>query len=337
MLRLGVIGYGYWGPNIVRNFVMLPKSRVTMLVDLRQENLDKVHAMYPTIDVTTDCDRMLLSPDVDAVAIATPLSTHYPLAKAALEAGKHVFVEKPMTTTSAQARELIALAQRKKLTLMVDHTFVYTGAVRKMRELITGGDLGDLFYFDSARINLGLLQQDTNVLWDLAPHDLSILSYLIDEPPQAVQAVGYRHVGERQEEIASMSLRYASGFHAHVRVSWLSPVKMRLTLIGGSKKMIVYDDVEPSDKVRVYDKGVALERPKVEVTALTPMYRAGDVVIPALDRTEALSIEARHFVDCIEKGERPLTDGAAGLRVVALLEAAQQSLDQQGAFVPLGA
>jgi predicted dehydrogenase len=285
--------------------------------------------------VTTDAREMLLSPDVDAVAVATPLSTHYPLAKAALEAGKHVFIEKPMTATSAHARELIALAERKDLTLMVDHTFVYTGAVRKIRELIEAGDLGDIFYFDSARMNLGLLQQDTNVLWDLAPHDLSILSYLIDEPPQAVQAIGYRHIGGRQDEIAAVNLRYASGFHAHIRVSWLSPVKMRLTFIGGSRKMIVYNDVEPSEKVRVYDKGVALEAPKVEVTALSPMYRTGDVVIPALDHTEALSIEARHFVDCIEKHERPLTGGAAGLRVVTILERAQHSLEEDGAFVPL--
>ena len=337
MLRVGVIGYGYWGPNVVRNFVAGPNSRVTMVADVRSENLAKVRSLHPTMAVTTDAAELLRSRDVDAVAIATPLSAHYPLARAALEAGKHVLIEKPMTRTSAHAEELIAIAERRRLTLMVDHTFVYTGAVRKIRQAIDAGELGELFYFDSARMNLGLLQADTSVLWDLAPHDVSILSHLIDEPPEAVQAAGYRHVGGRHDEIAAVNLRYASGFHAHIRVSWLSPVKMRLTILGGSRKMIVYDDVEPSEKVRIYDKGVVLGDRDIEVTAISPMYRAGDVLIPALDHTEALGIEARHFVDCVETGRPPVTDGAAGLRVVTILERAERSLAEGGTFVPLGA
>lgn len=334
-IRIGVIGYGYWGPNLARNFHVRDDAAVTMVADRDEKRLAQVGRDYASIRTTRDAEELLSDPQVDAVSIATPISTHYALAKAALEAGKHVLIEKPMTQTSAQAKSLIALAKRKKKTLMVGHTFVYTGAVQKMRDLIDSGELGKLYYFDSARFNLGLLQKDSNVLWDLAPHDLSMVLRLIDERPAAVQAFGSAHVGRVQEEFAFMVLRYKSGFHAHIRVSWLSPLKIRLTLLAGSKKMVVFDDVDPSEKVRVYDKSVMLAPPAEEVTAFNPIYRAGDVLIPALDRAEALAKETAHFLECIRTGKRPLSDGQAGLEVVRLLEAAQQSIDRNGMFVTL--
>lgn len=334
-LKIGVIGYGYWGPNLVRNFVAQPESTVTMVADLEPTNLRKVRQLFPSVGLTEHASELIESSDVDAVAIATPVSSHFELAKAAIEAGKHVLIEKPITSACQQAQELIALAEQNQVVLMVDHTFVFTGAVRKMRQLIEDGELGELYYFDSERINLGLLQQDVNVLWDLATHDLSILLYLFDESPASVQAIGHRHVNSAQEEMASLNLNYESGFHAHIRVSWLSPVKMRLTLIGGSRKMIVYNDVEPSEKVRVYDKGIVLDFGDEEVTAMKPIYRAGDVFIPELDRTEALQAETSHFLDCIRDGQQPLTGGAEGLAVVKILEAANRSLESGCAFVPI--
>ncbi len=335
-LRIGVIGYGYWGPNLVRNFSLHGGARVTMVSDFDEKKLAAVRTSYPSIRTVRDGLELIHDPEVDAVSIATPISTHFALAKAALEAGKHVLVEKPMTATAAEAEELVALAKKQGRVLMVGHTFVYTGAVRKMREIIDAGELGTPYYFDSARFNLGLLQKDSNVLWDLAPHDLSIVLHLVDERPVAVQAFGQRHVGDRQEEFAFMVLRYASGFHAHIRASWISPVKIRLTMLAGSKKMLVFDDVEPSEKIRVYDKGVTLPSSGgQEVTAFNPIYRAGDVLIPALDRTEALRKETEHFLNCVRSGQKPLSDGTAGLEVVRLLEAAQRSMAENGAFIPL--
>jgi predicted dehydrogenase len=334
-IRVGIIGYGYWGPNLVRNFHQHENARVTMVSDFDEKKLAQIPQNYPHVRTVRDGSELIRDPEVDAVSIATPISTHFKLAKEALEAGKHVLVEKPITATSAEARELMKIAKERNLTLMVGHTFVYTGAVQKMRELIDAGELGTLYYFDSARFNLGLIQRDSNVLWDLAPHDLSIVLHLFAERPETVQAFGQTHVGSGQEEFAFMVLRYKSGFHAHIRVSWISPVKIRMTLLGGSKKMIVYDDVEPSEKIRIYDKGVTLTPPAEEVTAFNPIYRAGDVLIPALDRTEALKRETAHFLECIETGRTPLSDGQAGLDVVRLLEAAQQSMKQNGAFVTL--
>lgn len=334
VINVGVIGYGYWGPNLVRNFVALDESSVTMVADRDESRLANLHKVLPSIPSTRDAHCLIESAGVDAVAIATPVSTHYELAKAALLAGKHVLVEKPITTDSAQAEELIAIAKERRLVLMVDHTFIYTGAIRKIRELIDSGELGDSYYFDSERINLGILQQDVNVLWDLATHDLSILLHLHPEKPVAVQAIAYSHVG-RQEEMAEVNLQYASGFHAHIRVSWLSPVKMRLTMIGGSKRMVVYDDVEPSDKIRVYDKGIVLDLEEEEVTTMKPIYRAGDVYIPKLDRTEALQTEAEHFLECIRHNRTPITSGTDGLAVVRILEAAGKSLKANSSFIPL--
>jgi predicted dehydrogenase len=337
-LRVGIIGFGYWGPNLVRNFSLAENTTVAMISDRDEKKRKIAQATYPAVRVTADGNDIINDPNVDAVAIATPISTHFPFAKAALEAGKHVLVEKPMAQTTEEARILIDLAKKKNLTLMVGHTFLYTGAVRKMRELIESGEMGELYYFDSVRFNLGLLQHDVNVIWDLAPHDLSIVLYLMDERPESLQAIAHRHVGQKQEEIATLTLLYKSGFHANISLSWISPVKLRTTLLAGSKKMVVYDDIEPSEKVRVYDKGVTMPTSgPQEVTAFNPIYRAGDVLIPALDRTEALRKEVTHFVECARTQAKPLTDGYNGLAVVALMEAAQTSVSNNGAFVPLPA
>ncbi len=331
-LRVGVIGFGYWGPNLVRNFAALEDSEVTLIADFSEERRHLAARAYPTVPVIASGHELATSDRVDAVAIATPAASHFELASAAIERGKHVLISKPLARNHNEVDRLIALAERHSVVLMVDHTFVYTGAVRKMRELVAAGELGDLYYYFSTRVNLGLLQDDVNVLWDLAVHDLAILDYLIEEEPRAVQAVSSCSVG-RQEEVATLCVKYSSGFTAHVHVSWLSPVKMRLTTLTGSAKMIVYDDVEPSEKVKVYDKGVDLA--PEDVTTAKPIYRAGDVFIPALDRTEALETEARHFIDCIRRDRRPQTGGRSGLRVVRMLEAAGESLDAGGNFVPL--
>ena len=335
-IRIAVIGYGYWGPNLVRNFSGLEGCQVTAVCDLNPELLAAASRLYPAIRVTDSVEELLAGREIDAVSIATPVATHFELARRVIESGRHVLIEKPMTSTSEESRQLIDLAASAGVVLMVDHTFLYTGAVRKIRELLDSGELGTPYYFDSERISLGLLQQDINVVWDLAPHDLSILQYLFDERPESLQAMGYRHVGGERDEMASLNLHYQSGLHAQVRVSWLSPVKVRRTMIGGSRRMVVYDDVEPSEKVRVYDKGVALDLADEEVTALTPIYRAGDVHIPTLDRAEALQVEAAHFLDCIHSGREPLTGGAEGLAVVEWLEAADRSMAAGGDFVWLG-
>ena len=334
-IRVAVIGYGYWGPNLVRNFSGLDDCVVTAVCDLDEAARATAGRFYPAVRIVGDVGELLDADDVDAVAIATPVSSHFSLAQQVIQSGRHVLIEKPMTTTSQEARELIALAEDAGVVLMVDHTFLYTGAVRKMRSLLDEGEIGTPYYFDSERISLGLLQQDINVVWDLAPHDLSILDYLFDERPTALQAVGYRHVGSGREEMATLNLHYASGLHAQIRVSWLSPVKVRRTMLGGSRRMIVYDDVEPSEKVKVYDKGVVLDLDGEDVTPQKPIYRAGDVSIPTLDRAEALQVETAHFLECIRDGSRPLSGGAEGLAVVELLEAADRSLAQNGAFVTL--
>ena len=334
-IRVAVIGYGYWGPNLVRNFSGLDDCIVTAVCDLDESARATAGRFYPAVRVVGDVEDLLASDDVDAVAIATPVSSHFPLAQRVIQSGRHVLIEKPMTTTSQEARELISLAEDAGGVLMGDHTFLYTGAGRKMRALLEEGEIGTPYYFDSERISLGLLQQDINVVWDLAPHDLSILDYLFDERPATLQAVGYRHVGSELDEMATLNLHYPSGLHAQIRVSWLSPVKVRRTMLGGSRRMIVYDDVEPSEKLKIYDKGVVLDLDGEDVTPLKPIYRAGDVSIPTLDRAEALQVETAHFLECIREGSRPLSGGAEGLAVVELLEAADRSLAQKGAFLTL--
>jgi len=333
-IRIGVIGYGYWGPNLVRNFHEASGGEVTMVSDQNDEQLQRAQSRYPAITVTDDPQALIHSPQVDAVAIATPVSAHYPLALAALKAGKHVFVEKPMAATTAQAEELIEEAARRNLTLMVDHTFVYTGAVRKIHEIVQAGALGQVYYYDSTRVNLGLFQHDVNVLWDLAVHDLSIIEFVFNRAPQAVSATGMSHVPGAPENVAFLTVYYADNLLAHINVNWLAPVKIRRTLIGGSKQMIVYDALEPIETVKVYDKGIEVKSTQ-ELYRTLIGYRTGDMYSPKIDTTEALSLEASHFIRCIEHGLRPETDGAAGLRVVKILEAATESMRGQGGVVGL--
>lgn len=332
MIGIGVVGYGYWGPNLVRNFAETPGARLTAVCDSRQDRLNLVQQRYPGVETFTDFAQMLRSPRLDAVVIATPVHLHYTLAEQALNAGKHVLVEKPLSFSSKDAGRLIELAAARRLVLMVDHTFVYTGAVKKIRELVASGEIGDFLYYDSVRVNLGLFQHDINVLWDLAVHDLSILDFILPERATAVSATGMAHVPGKPENMAYMTLYFATNILAHIHVNWLSPVKVRQTLIGGSKKMIVYDDLMPSEKIKIYDRGVTLtQNPKQEdVYKLLVSYRSGDMWAPKLDETEALKAECAEFVRCIEKGAVPDNDGCAGLRIVKILEAASTSLKKRG-------
>jgi len=337
VITIGVIGYGYWGPNLVRNFSEAAGARVGFVTDLHPERLSQAAARYPAIKVSTDYRDLINDAAVDAVAVATPVSSHFELAMAALRAGKHVLVEKPMTSTSEQSLALIDEAERRGLVLMVDHTFVYTSAVKKIRELTQSGDLGEIYYYDSVRINLGLFQHDVNVLWDLAVHDLSIMDYVLAQTPVSVSATGLAHVDGQPENIAYMTMFFAGRLIAHVHVNWLAPVKVRRTLLGGSRRMIVFDDLETSEKIKVYDRGISLNPSPENVYQMLIGYRAGDMWAPQLPLAEALQIEARHFVECVDRRATPITDGQAGLRVVRLLEAATQSMAQHGALVPFGA
>src|ERR1700687_5578445 len=326
MIRVGVIGYGYWGPNIVRNFHGQNHTRVEMLCDKNVNALARATRSYPAIRVTTDPCDILKSPDIDAVAIVTPVWTHYKLAKAALENGKHVFVEKPFTSTSEQAEELINLPERKNLKIMVDHTFLFTGAVRKIRELTESGALGDLYYYDSLRVNLGLFQHDVSVIWDLAPHDLSIMDHLIKGDPEAIVATGEKHLNH-VEDIAFLTIYFPNSVIAHINVNWLSPVKIRMTMIGGQKKMLVWNDLVADEKIRVYDKGVNITSGD-KVRELLVNYRSGDMWAPQLEQLEALRVELEYFADCIVHNKTPFNDGQAGLRVVRMLEAAEASIQK---------
>ena len=289
--------------------------------------------MHPDIHTTCDVSEVVRSPHIDAVAVITPVWTHYELAKAALENGKHVFVEKPFTSTAAQAEELIELAARKNLTIMVDHTFLFTGAVRKIRQLIDDGTLGKLYYYDSTRVNLGLFQHDVNVVWDLAPHDLSIMDHLIASKPECLVATGQNHLN-CHEDVAYITIYFGDNMIAHFNVNWLSPVKVRTTLLGGEKKMVVWNDLEADEKIKIYDKGVEIKNGQ-SVYDLLVSYRSGDMWAPKVEQTEALAAESRYFIDCIDSGEVPFNDGIAGLRVVKLLEAADRSLAGKGAAVTL--
>src|SRR5881275_397244 len=329
---IGVIGCGYWGPNLLRNFAENETAELRWICDLDEDRLAAMGRRYPAAQTTADYKKLLADPALDAVAVVTPVATHFQIAKEALLAGKHVLVEKPLTSTARDAEELIELAELAGLSLMVDHTFVYTGAVRKMKEIVAGGELGDLLYFDSVRINLGLFQRDINVLWDLAPHDLSIMDYLIERQPIGVSALGSCHIEPGIENIAYLVMKFPDDFIAHFHFNWLAPVKIRRTLIAGARKMILYDDIEPTEKVRVYDKGVTANRVtdrEADYQTLVS-YRTGDVWAPKLDATEALHYVVAEFLDSIRNQRQPLTDGAAGLRVVRLLEAAQESIKHWG-------
>ena len=333
MITLGVIGYGYWGPNLVRNFAETAGARIGSVCDLSEARLAIAARRHPGIRTGTSARELIEDPAIDAVVIATPVNLHFELALAALRAGKHVLVEKPLTSTSEHALRLIDEAERRRLVLMVDHTFVYTGAVAKMRELVAAGELGDVYYYDSVRINLGLFQHDVNVLWDLAVHDLSIMDFVLGRHPVSVSATGLAHVAGEPENIAYLTMFFADRLIAHVHVNWLAPVKVRRTLLGGSRRMIVFDDLEASEKVKLYDRGISVNPSAENLHQMMIGYRTGDMWAPQLPVREALSVEAAHFVDCVVRSQRPTTDGPAGLRVVRLLEAATQSMAAQGRLV----
>ena len=331
MVTLGLIGCGYWGPNLIRNFTKLRECRIEAVADQRPERLEAVRHLNPAMRATESAQELNESDSIDALVIATPISTHFDLAKAGLENGKHVFIEKPLTRTSDQARELISLAEQRGKVLMVDHTFIHSGAVKKLREIIDSGDLGEIYYYDSVRLNLGLFQPDVNVLWDLAPHDFSVLTYLLPKKPVHVTASGSSPVrwnGWRRESIAYVSVDLEDNTIAHFHLNWLSPVKLRRTLIGGSRKMVVYDHLDLEHQVKIFDKGVDLleddDRYKVLV-----QYRTGDLWVPKIDQTEPLEVACKHFISCVQSGECPITDGVAGLRVVELLEAAEASMKNE--------
>ena len=335
-MNIGVVGCGYWGPNLIRNFSALDNVRVTAVSDKRKERLDFVARQFPAIKtLTTDAEQVLHSPEVDAIVIATPVSTHFSLGMEALENGKHLLIEKPFTATTEQAEQLIETAERKNLRLMVDHTFIYTGAVKTIKSLIDSGQLGELYYFDSVRVNLGLFQHDVNVIWDLAPHDVSIMDYLLSRPPRAIAATGVAHFDNSIENIAYISTYYDNNLLGEIHVNWLAPVKVRKTLISGSRKMIIYDDMEPSEKVKIYDKGVDVTHDKEAIYNMLIQYRTGDMLAPQIDLTEALKRVSQEFYNAIQDNRAPLTDGQAGLRVVRILEAANRSIRNNGRVVEL--
>lgn len=333
MIRIGVIGYGYWGPNIVRNLRTLDGFEVAVVCDQSPTALKRVKQAHPDLAVTAQSSDLLKSSAIDAIAVVTPVCSHFELAKAALENGKHVFIEKPFTATTQQAEELIELAERKKLKIMVDHTFLFTGAVRKIRELMDEGVLGDIYYYDSTRVNLGLFQHDVSVVWDLAPHDLSIMSFLIPAEPEAVIATGQAHLNGLVD-VAFLTVYFPGNTIAHINVNWLSPVKVRTTLIGGEKKMLVWNDLEADEKIKIYDKGAQVSSSQ-GLYDLMVSYRSGDMWAPRVDQAEALKVELNHFADCIAKDQTPINDGVAGLRVVKLLEAADRSLAARGRAVEI--
>jgi predicted dehydrogenase len=333
MVRIGVIGYGYWGPNIVRNFSAVSDATVVAVCDKNPQTFKTLSKTNPGIRCTADPKDILHARDIDAVAIVTPVSTHFALAHHALRCGKHVFVEKPFTGSVADASRLIETAEKKKLTIMVDHTFLFTGAVRKIKSLIDDKVLGKIYYYDSTRVNLGLFQHDVNVIWDLAPHDFSIMDYVIKDRPVAVSACGKSHVN-KQENIAYITVYFTSNLIAHFSVNWISPVKVRTTFIGGEKKMLVWNDVDPDEKIKVYDKGIEVTN-REGIYNLLVSYRSGDMWAPKLDQMEALKMESNYFVECVSKSKRPINDGNAGLQVVRLLAACDKSLKQNGKMVAL--
>jgi predicted dehydrogenase len=334
MLRVGIIGYGYWGPNLLRNFSTVNNCKVEYVVDFRQERLISIQKNFPAIKTSTNPNDILLSDKIDAVVIVTPVHTHYELGKKALTMGKHVLLEKPMTSSSAQAIELMSLADKKGLLLMVDHTFLYTGAVQRMKNLVQSGDIGNLQYLDSTRINLGLFQPDINVLWDLAPHDISILSFLSNEKPISVNANGISHTKNNIENMAYLTLNYQSSFIAHFNCSWSSPVKIRMMLIGGDQKMIVYNDMEPTEKIKIYETGYKVKSDEEKRNVLVD-YRVGDIFVPKLTTGEALTLMAQDFVDSIMKKKQPISNAQIAIEVVKVLEAAQVSIKNNGKEVAI--
>ena len=334
MIKIGIIGYGYWGPNVVRNFLSTEGAQIISICDIDKNALTRAKKNYPELKTVSNSSEISASPEIDAVAIVTPVYTHFELAKKAIQNGKHIFVEKPFTSSVAEAEELIELAEKKKVKIMVDHTFLFTGAVRKIKELTEEGILGNLYYFDSTRVNLGLFQHDINVIWDLTPHDLSIMDYVVQEKPSAITATGKEHFGRGLEDIAYITVFFDSNIIAHFNVNWLSPVKIRMTLIGGEKKMLVWNDLESDEKVKIYDRGVNIED-KEGIYELLVSYRSGEILIPVVEKTEALKLEAEYFIDCVENNKTPINDGHAGLNVVRILEASDHSIKNNGKIVKL--
>jgi predicted dehydrogenase len=332
MLNIAVAGYGYWGPNIVRNFNSGENSRVAIICDSEVKALKRAKASYPDIQTTNSYDEIVSSPEIDVIAIVTPVSTHYELAKRALKNGKHVFVEKPFTAKVAQGEELVELADKKNLKIMVDHTFLFTGAVKKIKEIVDNGIIGELYYYDSMRVNLGLFQHDINVIWDLAPHDLSIMDYIVSEKAEAITASGQTHFCNGFEDIAFITVYFSNNLIGHFNVNWISPVKVRTTLIGGEKRMLVWNDLEADEKVKIYDRGVNIKNSE-GIYDLLISYRSGDMWAPKVEQTEALKAETEYFVDCIINDKIPFNDGNAGLRVVKMLEASNESLKNNGKMI----
>jgi predicted dehydrogenase len=339
-VNVAMVGLGYWGPNIARNLAILDGGRLHTLCDSRPEQLERYGAQYRGARTTTDFDAVLGDADVDAVVLATPVESHHRLARAALQAGKHVFVEKPLASTSTECLDLIDCAKASDRVLMVGHVFLYNAAVRKVREYIDTGELGDVLYLYSQRLNLGQVRHDANALWNFAPHDLSIIGYWLGTEPERVVARGYDFLQPGIEDVVFMTLDYPRGIGANVHISWLDPLKVRRMTVVGSEKMVVYDDVNPDSRIMLYDKGVTRTRRDNEANVpigrfetfaeFQLLIRAGDVVIPKIDFVEPLRSEMQHFVDCIVNGRQPLSDGHDGLRVVRALEAAQRSLAETG-------
>jgi len=330
LITVGVIGCGYWGPNLIRNFVNLESSRVKTCSDLLENRLEHMKKLYPSINTTTNFREIIEDPEIEAVVIATPVSSHHPIAKEAIEAGKHVFVEKPLAHTVETGADLVRMAKEKGVVLMVGHTFVYTAAVNKIKDLIWADELGDIYYISTSRVNLGIFQEDINVVWDLAPHDISIMNYILDSRPISVSAVGHSYIQPSIEDVAFLTLRYPNSVLANIHVSWLNPNKIRKTTVVGSKKMLVYDDVSSLEKIRIYDKGVTVTPHYDTFGEFQLSYRYGDISIPRLDDAEPLKIECQHFVDCIEKGDRPRSSGVHGLEVLLALDAADRSMKEHG-------
>ena len=335
-IKVGVIGCGYWGPNLIRNFNENYHTELKYACDLDAERLERIKLRYPSVIPTRNYKDLLRDRDLQVIAIATPVHTHYNLAKEALEAGKHLLIEKPLAANVKEAERLVALSKKKNLILFVDHTFIYTGAVRKMKEFISSGELGEIFYFDSVRVNLGLFQPDVNVVWDLAPHDISIMDYIISQKPKSVLAIGGSHTGNGIEDIAYVTVKFDSELMAHFHVNWMSPVKIRRIIIGGSKKMMVFDDLDPAEKIKIYDKGIILTKAdKKLIYQNIVQYRTGDMYAPRIDHAEALKVLIDHLVDCITHKKNPITDGESGLRIIRILEAADKSIKKGGIRVNL--
>jgi predicted dehydrogenase len=331
VIKIGVIGYGYWGPNVLRVFNEDDKSEVVACCDLKKDKLEIVRKRYPKTKITSNTEYILKNKEIDAVAIATPLSSHYSLALKALKAKKHVWIEKPMTENSQQSKELLKLAKKNKKIIFVDHIFLYTKAITYLKKFVDSGKLGRIYYLDSTRINLGIFQPDNNVIWDLATHDISIMCHILGKTPKTVSAYGTSHLKSKFEDMAYLNLTFDRHTLAHISVSWLSPVKIRRTLVAGSKKMVTYDDLEASEKIKIYDYGVSIDksyRPQSSTTG--HQYRTGDIHSPALESKEALQIAADHFINCIISNKEPLTNGESGYKVVKILEAASSSLKKGG-------